>query len=216
VNTVPLLLAAGALAACVASMRLRLDPLVALGATVRRRREQAEARAALGTAARRLAAEVGAGRTIESALRSAAGAAPPSLTLALAQAARDLEDGREPGPALAACLGDEAPARMFGASLALARRSGGDLAELLRGLARSLDERARVEADVRAQTAQARFSALIVPLLPVLALVGLAMLDPAGIEALLTTGMGRAVLCVAFVLDLVGLLVIRQVTQGIE
>ena len=204
-----------ALAAAVLSTRVDRDPIVAIAGRVQAQREQARARAALAATARRLAAEVGAGRTIEAAMRAAAVGAPPTLATALDHAARDLEDGREPGPVLAACLGDAAPAHMFGASLALARRSGGDLAELLRGLARSLDERARVEADVRAQTAQARFSALVVPLLPLLALAGLAILDPAGVEALLTTAAGRAILAIALVLDLAGLLVIRHVARGI-
>jgi tight adherence protein B len=52
------------------------------------------------------------------------------------------------------------------AALLLQRASGGDLARLLRDCARSLEEEARVEADARAATAQARFTGLIVVLLP--------------------------------------------------
>ena len=43
---------------------------------------------------------------------------------------------------------------------------GGDLARLLRDSARALEEQARLEGEVRAATAQARFTGLIVVLLP--------------------------------------------------
>jgi tight adherence protein B len=48
----------------------------------------------------------------------------------------------------------------------LQRRAGGDLARLLRHSARALEDQARLEDEVRAATAQARFTALIVVLLP--------------------------------------------------
>jgi tight adherence protein B len=46
------------------------------------------------------------------------------------------------------------------------RRAGGDLARLLRDSARALEDQARLEAEVRSATAQARFTALIVVLMP--------------------------------------------------
>jgi tight adherence protein B len=48
----------------------------------------------------------------------------------------------------------------------LQRRAGGDLARLLRDSARALEDQARLEGEVRAATAQARFTAVIVVLLP--------------------------------------------------
>jgi tight adherence protein B len=52
------------------------------------------------------------------------------------------------------------------AACLLQRRAGGDLARLLRDSARALEEQARLEGEVRAATAQARFTGLIVVLLP--------------------------------------------------
>jgi tight adherence protein B len=46
------------------------------------------------------------------------------------------------------------------------RRAGGDLAALLRGCARAFEDEARLEGEVRAATAQARFTGLVVVLLP--------------------------------------------------
>jgi tight adherence protein B len=53
------------------------------------------------------------------------------------------------------------------AAALLHRRSGGDLARLLRDCARALEAQERLERDARAATAQARFTGLIVVLLPV-------------------------------------------------
>jgi tight adherence protein B len=52
------------------------------------------------------------------------------------------------------------------AACLLQRRAGGDLARLLRESARSLEEQARLEDEVRSATTQARFTALLVVLLP--------------------------------------------------
>ncbi len=52
------------------------------------------------------------------------------------------------------------------AACLLQRRAGGDLARLLRDSARALEDQARLEHEVHAATAQARFTALLVVLLP--------------------------------------------------
>lgn len=52
------------------------------------------------------------------------------------------------------------------AAALLQRGAGGDLARLLRDCARSLEDHARLEHDARAATAQARFTGLVVVLLP--------------------------------------------------
>jgi tight adherence protein B len=104
---------------------------------------------------------------------------------------------------------------LLSAGLALHRRTGGDLPRLLRELARTLDERRRVEAEVGALTAQARFSARIVPLLPPVGLAGMALLDPASVGALVGTPLGLAVVGVAAMLDVAGAVAIRRLAAGI-
>ena len=92
---------------------------------------------------------------------------------------------------------------------------GGDLPALLRSLARRLDERRGVNAEIRALTAQARLSARVVPLLPVAGLAVAALLDAGAVRLLLTTAPGLAIVAVGAVLDLVGLLAIRAIARGI-
>ena len=52
------------------------------------------------------------------------------------------------------------------AACLLQRRAGGDLARLLRERRGAIEEQARLEGEVRAATAQARFTGLLVVLLP--------------------------------------------------
>ena len=99
--------------------------------------------------------------------------------------------------------------------ISLQLRAGGDLPALLRSLARRLDERRGVNAEIRALTAQARLSARVVPLLPVVGLALAALLDAGAVRLLLTTAPGLAIVAVAAVLDLVGLLAIRAIARGI-
>ena len=64
------------------------------------------------------------------------------------------------------------------AAILLQRDAGGDLAGLLRAIAAALEDAARVEADARSATAQARFTAWLVALLPVGAAVLAELADP--------------------------------------
>jgi tight adherence protein B len=67
--------------------------------------------------------------------------------------------------ALRARAGSHGVATIVAACL-LQRHAGGDLARLLRDCARALEDHARLEHDARAATAQARFTGLVVVLLP--------------------------------------------------
>jgi tight adherence protein B len=166
----------------------------------------------LPDALRRVAAELGAGRTADRALGAAAtagGAAGEAFALAGRRAAA----GEDIAAALAAALGQRA--RFAAAAVSLQLRAGGDLPALLRSLARRLDERRGVNAEIRALTAQARLSARVVPLLPVVGLALAALLDAGAVRLLLTTAPGLAIIAVAAVLDLAGLLAIRAIARGI-
>ena len=109
------------------------------------------------------------GRTADRALAAAA-AAGGAAGEAFALAGRRTAAGEDIAAALATALGQRA--RFAAAAVSLQLRAGGDLPALLRSLARRLDERRGVNAEIRALTAQARLSARVVPLLPV---VGLAL-----------------------------------------
>ncbi|HEY0632852.1 MAG TPA: type II secretion system F family protein [Thermoleophilaceae bacterium] len=115
-----------------------------------------------------LADALGGGHSIRGAVAEAALGlgGPPGQELR--RAARELALGAPTDVALEAM---RARVRSHGidtivAACLLQRRSGGDLARLLRDSARALEDQERLERDARAATAQARFTGLIVVMLP--------------------------------------------------
>src|SRR4051794_76070 len=166
----------------------------------------------LPDALRRVAAELGAGRTADRALGAAASAGGVAGE-AFALAGRRAAAGEDIAAALAAALGRRA--RFAAAAVSLQLRAGGDLPALLRSLALRLDERRGVNAEIRALTAQARLSARVVPLLPVVGLALAALLDAGAVRLLLTTAPGLAIVAVSALLDLAGLLAIRAIARRI-
>jgi tight adherence protein B len=105
-------------------------------------------RGALGEATRSLSGA--AGHELRRTNAELAAGAPTEVALEAMQAR--VRSGRL-DTVVAACL--------------LQRRAGGDLARLLRQSARAMEEEARLTGELRAATAQARFTGLLVVLLPV-------------------------------------------------
>jgi len=107
---------------------------------------------------------------------------------------------RAPSPALdvlvAACL--------------LQRRAGGDLARLLRESARALEEQARLESEVRAATAQARFTALLVVLLPLGGALLAELASPGWFAGLWSSFLTAWLVGIALVLQAVAAVLMRR------
>jgi tight adherence protein B len=133
----------------------------------RRRRWEADLRAGAPVAARALADAVAGGHGVRGALSAAArgGGVPGAAGRSLVAVAAELDAGERTDVALERLRAGPAFEPVV-AALLLARDSGGDLAGLLRDLADALDAAARVEADARVATAQARFTARVVAVLP--------------------------------------------------
>jgi tight adherence protein B len=137
-----------------------------LAAARERYRRSVEAGAA--GIAQALADALGGGHSIRGALSEAAGGLSGASGQELRRVAAELALGARTEAALEAM---RARVHSHGidtivAACLLQRRSGGDLARLLRDCARALEDQERLERDARAATAQARFTGLIVVMLP--------------------------------------------------
>ena len=146
-----------------------LGPLVvARVLAARRRRYRAAVDAGVPELAVAIADALAGGCSLRSALAEAAAGASGAAGHELRRTAAELAAGAATDDALEAM---RRRARLPGmdvlvASCLLQHRAGGDLAHLLRESARALEDHARLEDEVRSATAQARFTALIVVLLP--------------------------------------------------
>jgi tight adherence protein B len=134
----------------------------------RRRRYRAAVEAGLPELAVAIADALAGGCSLRSALTEAASGVVGAAGHELRRTAAELAAGAATDGALEAMRRRARSPGMDAlvAACLLQRRAGGDLARLLRDSAHALEDQARLEGEVRSSTAQARFTALIVVLLP--------------------------------------------------
>lgn len=199
-------------------------PWIAVGvARSRRRRHRTELGAGAPVVARALADALSGGHSIRGAIDAAAGGAgvpgPAGDELRAAAAALALGErtdrvlerlrARTAGAPGAAGRGFE----LVVAAILLHHRAGGDLARLLREAAAAIEGALRLERDARAATAQARFTGLLVAMLP-LGAAGLAELgSPGYLLSLLRSPIGAWLAGCAAVLSLGGLLLVQRLAR---
>jgi tight adherence protein B len=99
------------------------------------------------------------------------------------------------------------------AAILLQRDAGGDLAALLRSIAARLEDSARVEAEARTATAQARFTAWLVALLPLGAAVLAELARPGYIGSMLHAPLAPIMLGAAGTCQLVACVAIRRIAR---
>jgi len=179
-----------------------------------RRRERLVA--AAPTVARCVADALGGGHSIRGALEVAhRGGVTGTPRAELRAAARALAMGdatEDVLERLRAAAADPAYDALVAAIL-LQREAGGDLAGLLRRLAATLEERARVEADARSLTAQARFTALLVAGLPALGATLAELARPGFVASLAGTPLTAAMLAASIILQLLAWAAIRRIAR---
>ncbi|MEW6423890.1 MAG: type II secretion system F family protein [Bacillota bacterium] len=93
------------------------------------------------------------------------------------------------------------------------RQVGGNLAEVLEKISRTIQERVRIQGEIRTLTAQGRISGIIVGLLPVFLLVVMTAINPGYTGILFTTPVGRLMLACAALAQLLGWFLIRRITH---
>ncbi len=102
---------------------------------------------------------------------------------------------------------------MIASAIAIQRRSGGNLAEILEGVAATIRDRQSFRREVLAITSKERFSALFVAAFP-LGIIGvLTLMVPETYGQLFTHPVGRLMLGVALTLDAIGFLIIRKLVK---
>jgi tight adherence protein B len=199
-------------AACAAAGPLGVGRLV----RARRERWRADVARAAPGAARALADALAGGHAVRGALAVVAdGGVPGAGGAELRAAARALALGARTDDVL------ERLRRRAGvpawdtivAAVLLQRDAGGDLAGLLRAIAGGLEEAARVEADARSATAQARFTAWLVALLPVGAAALVELADPGYVVTLLRAPLAPWLLGAAAICQLAACALISRIAR---
>ena len=175
----------------------------------RYRRGVDEGAAAIATA---VADAIGGGHSLRGALAEAAGSAGGAAGHELSRTAAELRAGARTEVALEAMRARAGSPRLdtVVAACLLQRRAGGDLARLLRDCARAFEDQSQVEDEVRAATAQARFTGLLVVLLPLCGALLAELASPGWIAGLWSSFLTAWLVGIAVVLQLVAAFLIQR------
>ncbi|MEA2148808.1 MAG: tight adherence protein, partial [Solirubrobacteraceae bacterium] len=184
---------------------------------MRRRRRGLAIGAGAPAIARALADALAGGNSVRGALAAAAagGGVPGPAGEELRAAAAQLELGERTEDVLRALARRAGPGPLdtLVAAVLLQRDAGGDLAGLLRALARALEERARAVAEARSTTAQARFTALLVAGLPLAGIALGELADPGFVLGLARAPLPALLAGAALVLQAVALAWVSRIAR---
>jgi tight adherence protein B len=101
--------------------------------------------------------------------------------------------------------------RLLFAALQTHRQRGGDLGETLDRIAESIREIQRLESRVQTLTAQGRATARWLGAMPGVVMLILYLIDATGVITLFTDGLGKMILALVVVLNIIGFLWIRKI-----
>lgn len=184
-------------------------------AAARRRRRQKLADAA-PTVARAIADALAGGHSVRGALGEAARggmAGPAAAELRTVAAELALGDPTDAALERWRARAEHSAYDSIAAAIMLQSEAGGDLAQLLRGLATALEEHVRAEADARTLTAQARFTALIVAVLPLLAACLAELGRPGYLASLLASPLSSILVATSLALQLLAWIAVRRIAS---
>ena len=103
--------------------------------------------------------------------------------------------------------------KIFATSAIIQRETGGNLAELLAGIAETIRARYRFEGRVRALTAEGRASGVVLALMPLVFVAALQIVNPRYFAPLVAQPAGRAILFYSFLTWVGGIVWLNRLTK---
>ncbi len=98
-------------------------------------------------------------------------------------------------------------------SIIISRKTGGNLAEAFNKISNTIRERDKVQGKLNSLTAQGKLQGIIVGALPILVGGAFCVISPDFMEPLFTTLIGRTVIVVIVVLEIIGGVVIKRIVE---
>lgn len=101
--------------------------------------------------------------------------------------------------------------KFFVTAVAIQRTTGGDLAEILDKISHVIRERFKILGTVQALTGEGRLSGAVLMGMPIATFFAIYYLNPDYVSVLFTTEMGRQMIAVGAVMQIIGAVVIRKI-----
>ncbi|SMG57075.1 type II secretion system F family protein [Paraburkholderia susongensis] len=179
----------------------------------RRRLQQIEKQ--LPDALLMVASALRAGASFPIALESAAQETRPPISQELALLIREIRLGVDMADALMH-MEKRIPMQDFlmaTAAISISREVGGNLAETLETVARTLRDKQQMEGKIRSLTAQGKAQGWVMTLLPIFLMIVLSHMDPVAMDPLFNKPIGWATLSVIAVMEFLGYKAIGKITN---
>lgn len=106
-----------------------------------------------------------------------------------------------------------ADVKIFCTSFIIQRETGGSLTQILEGLANTIKKRFHFQRQIRTFSSEARISALVIGLLPLLFVLVTYIFNPGYITRLTDNFIGRIIISGAFALELIGFIIMRNMAK---
>ncbi|MFT3789194.1 MAG: type II secretion system F family protein [Tepidisphaeraceae bacterium] len=107
---------------------------------------------------------------------------------------------------------DSSDFAFFVTAVLIQRQTGGDLSEVLKNISGMIRQRIRLQQQVKAKTAEGRFTGYLLTAFPAVMFVITYAMNPKYGGALVNTSLGLQMLGAAFTMQILGLFVIRKIT----
>ncbi|CAG9248036.1 type II secretion system F family protein [Paraburkholderia unamae] len=162
-----------------------------------------------------VASALRAGASFPVALESAAQESRPPISQELALLIREIRLGVDMADALTH-MEKRIPMQDFlmaTAAISISREVGGNLAETLETVARTLRDKQQMEGKIRSLTAQGKAQGWVMTLLPVFLMLVLSHMEPTAMEPLFNKPIGWATLAVIAVMEFLGYKAIQKITN---
>ena len=169
----------------------------------------------LGDVVIMLANGMRAGYSFPQALTSVSTSSKPPIGVELARAAREIQLGL-PMEEVLGRLVERNPSEdldLMIAAVQLQRLVGGNLAEILDTIGSTIRERVRLKDKIRALTAEARISGIIIGILPIGLALALFFIAPDYFRPMTTELPGQIMLGVGLLIEIIGFFLINRITN---
>lgn len=93
------------------------------------------------------------------------------------------------------------------------RQVGGNLAEILDNISNTIRDRSNVKKQIRILTAQGRLSGMVIGILPVFLVAIMLVINPAYFDPMIKNTAGIAIIVTSVVLEIVGIFIIKKITD---
>lgn len=102
---------------------------------------------------------------------------------------------------------------MVSTAVAIQMETGGNLAEILRRVCDSIRERTKIKGQLKTATAQGRLTGVVIVLIPFGLYFIMSVLEPGFFDPMFNTSIGKILLCVSAILEVVGIFVMIRICK---